>query len=276
MKLPILLSATASLLLGAFVLSRHHPPSTTTDAPFSAPARTKREHSNITLATEPLLAQLTRWRDGTADLDRETIHALADKLLQLDTDAAARFAESIPLGPHRDEALRRFAQGLATRAPERAEHWAVTLSDEAERTAALAYICTQIARTDAAGAIHKAEHHQLDQASSITVENLVHQWADQDLPAATAWTLARPHGQQREQMCSRLAIVQSATEPEQAARLVLEEIPEGPNQTEALISVISQWATRDPQSATIWVESFPSGSLKERAENELQQLGKLR
>ncbi|WP_035605228.1 hypothetical protein [Haloferula sp. BvORR071] len=197
-------------------------------------------------------------------------------LLPLDADAATRFVESFPAGVARDEALRRFAQLLAARDPVRAERWASSFSDEAERASALGNVCSQIALTDAGEGVRKFERHQLGETSGVLLENLVQQWAGQDYAAAAAWTLARPAGQQREQMCGRLAIVLAATEPENAARLVLEEIPAGMIQTEAVMSVLYQWGSRDREGASAWVALFPSGSLKERAENELLQLARQR
>lgn len=280
----ILLAAGLLPLLGVVLFLQQHFSFTTDPGELarsegnipSSPAKFRHDRDNDAAAAQDILARLIRWRDGSADLDRETSHALADQLLQLDAEAAARFAESFPPGPLRDEALRRLAQGLAARDPERAERWALALPDATERSSAMADICLQIARTDAAKAIRKAELHQLDTGTSLTMESLVQQWAGQDLPAATAWILARPASGEREQMCSRLAIAQSATEPIEAAALVLKEIPEGHNQTEAIIAVLYQWASRDPEAAAAWVAAFPSGSIKERAENELRQLGSSR
>ena len=54
-----------------------------------------------------------------------------------------------------------------------------------------------------------------------------------------------------------------------AARLVVEQIPAGPKQTEAVISVVHQWALQDLAGALAWVNRFPGGILKERAAHEL-------
>ena len=113
-----------------------------------------------------------------------------------------------------------------------------------------------------------AQRHGLEAASGGVVENLVQQWAGQDFVAA--WINEQPAGEQRDQMVARLAYVQSQTEPAAAADLVAGQIPTGPIQNEATISVLHQWATRDMASATVWVNRFPPGALRDRAEAELQ------
>ncbi|HEY1121620.1 MAG TPA: hypothetical protein VGE67_08475 [Haloferula sp.] len=234
----------------------------------------RRTANAVTVAN--LLDRLDACRDAGENFDRETFSVLLERLLQLDGGMAASFVDSLPAGHVRSEALRRLAHAFASRDPERAGLWASSLSDEAERGSALGEVCSRIALTDAGEAVRTFERHQLDRGSGVLLENLVQQWADQDFSAAAAWTLARPAGEQRDQMCGRLAIVLSATEPANAANLVLKEIPEGLVQTEAVVSVLYQWGARDMDGASAWVALFPTGSLKERAENELSQLKRLR
>ena len=51
--------------------------------------------------------------------------------------------------------------------------------------------------------------------------------------------------------------------------MVVEQIPPGSIQTEAVISVLHQWFLRDMAGAAAWVDQFPAGDLKVRAENEM-------
>jgi hypothetical protein len=208
--------------------------------------------------------------DGEFDCGRFSL--LLAKLVAVDPAAAADFAASIPAGPVREEALRRLSQLWSAKDPAAAEMWAAGLPDEAERQSTVTAICMQVAQSDAREAITIAERHGLDAGSGAVTENLVHQWAAQDFPAAAAWIKSRPAGERREQMVMRLAVVQSATEPAAAARLVVDEIPEGHVQTEAVISVIYQWARRDMAGAREWVGLFPESELRTRAETELSNI----
>lgn len=223
-------------------------------------------------STKSLPEQLAVYVEAGDSFDRPEFAASLARFLQLDPDGAANFAVSLAPGSLREEALRRVAQGLAFLDSGRAEEWGANLSDDGERASALADVCLQVAQTDGGEAVRKAERHQLSEAPGALMENLVQQWAGQDFSAAVGWTLGLPPGEQREQICERLAIVLSATEPAKAARLVLEEIPQGSTQTEAVIAVLYQWASRDMDGASAWVGLFPAGRVRDRAERELSNL----
>jgi len=70
-------------------------------------------------------------------------------------------------------------------------------------------------------------------------------------------------------MYARLAYLQSKSSPTEAAIMVVEQIPPGLIQTETVISVLHQWFLRDMAGAAAWVDQFPAGDLKVRAENEM-------
>jgi hypothetical protein len=66
-----------------------------------------------------------------------------------------------------------------------------------------------------------------------------------------------------------VALVWSKSDPAEAARLILDQIPAGDHQNEAVISVVYQWALQDKKEARAWVQLFPEGALRQRALNEI-------
>lgn len=200
---------------------------------------------------------------------RDQFQALLAKLTQRSPEAAAQFAQSLGAGEVRERALRRVAQLWTAQEPGGAENWARQLEDQAERASVLTDLCLQLAQTNAAQAVAKVKDYQLDAAPGTILVDLVQQWAEQDLRGAANWIEAQPQGEERERMLSRLAIVESATDPAEAVRLITDQIPAGPIQTEATISVLHQWAVRDLVAARAWVALFPAGAIRERAEDEL-------
>ncbi len=102
------------------------------------------------------------------------------------------------------------------------------------------------------------------------LDNLAQQWAIQDVQAASTWALTKPPGEQRDRLLQRIAFVESRTNPEQAARLTVEQMSPGPTQSEAAISVLYQWARSDSGAALAWAESFPAGDLRDRAIKEVR------
>ena len=204
--------------------------------------------------------------------NQEEIFSLLAEWMQHDPAGAARFARSLPAGIWRETTMRRLAQDWAAQDLASAENWASRLHDETERNSALTDVCFRVAQTNARQAIEIAVRHGLEAAPGAVLENLTQQWAAQDLSAAASWVTEQPAGQLRDQMLGRLAYVQSQTQPAAAANLVVNEIPGGPIQDEAVMTVLHQWATSDLPSATAWVNRFSPGALRDRAEAELRGL----
>lgn len=63
--------------------------------------------------------------------------------------------------------------------------------------------------------------------------------------------------------------VRAQTDPVAAASLAVKDVSAGPARDEALMSVIYQWALKDPQRAGLWVQSFPDEPLRKRASAEI-------
>lgn len=145
--------------------------------------------------------------------------------------------------------------------------WAVQQPDGLNREAVLEAACLEIANANPAEAVTLAEQYALTNHATLAL--LTQQWAQQDLRAARAWMMTRPAGRERNELAARVAYVWSATQPAAAAELVVQEIPQGPAQTEAAISVLHQWALRNFDDAAAWVELFPDGEIRDRAMNEL-------
>lgn len=192
------------------------------------------------------------------------------ELIKKDPHSAATLAESMQPGPLREEMLRRVAQHWTEQDPASAKQWAEQLSDEHERDSALADVCFQIAQGDPRQAIQLADQKDLGKLPGGILQNLVQQWAAKDLDSAVAWVNERPAGKEKDQMLSRVAMVLAETSPAKAAQMVVDQIPAGDTQTEAVISVVYQWANRDLPGARAWVERFPEGQLRDRALNELK------
>ena len=140
-----------------------------------------------------------------------------------------------------------------------------------ERDDALQAVCFGLAQKDPARAVTVAQTLQEPEA---VMENLVQQWSGNDLPSALAWVNNQPAGNQRDQMTQRVALIWAQSDPVDAANLVLNQIPPGPAQDEAIMTVLNQWANKDVKSAALWVQNFPDTSLGERALAEVEGIEK--
>jgi hypothetical protein len=263
------------------------PPVTEKILPVNAPiasSRAEPEATKITQKAAPLASpaiptsderalqvvrEIDRALNSTNDADRDLIFTnLLPALVALNPSLAARLIENAEPGPLREELLRRVSHEWAAVDPAVAIEWAANLQDTGERKSALTDASYQIAQSDPAGAIGLAQFFDLG-GSDATLENLAQLWAAKDLPAALDWVRGLPAGDQRDQALARVAFIQSQTDPADAARLVVEEIPPGDAQNEAVISVLHQWALQDWDGAAVWVASFLEGSLRESSMSEL-------
>jgi hypothetical protein len=152
---------------------------------------------------------------------------------------------------------------------------AAQIENADERYNVLLDACARWADYDPAEAISWIRQLGLNQTSSAPIEQIIQKWAAADFPAALNWANREPAGEQRELVMERLAFVHAQNQPSAAARLVVEQIPPGPIQIEATISVLHQWALSDFSGASAWVDRFPS-ELQGRARAELDGIARFR
>jgi hypothetical protein len=136
----------------------------------------------------------------------------------------------------------------------------------------LARRCLALAERDPLAAMEMALANQLQKVDSGLLTSLVSQWATHDFDGAHAWIKTQEIGDWRNDMLARLAYLRAQTDPLAAARLAVAEISPGPARDEAMISVLHQWALRDPETAKAWADSFRDDTLKARALAEIQGL----
>ena len=172
------------------------------------------------------------------------------------------------VGEPTDSPTRRTAVDEALALLERNLDQAALISDENERDSLLVAACLRWAEFDPADALDLVRQLGLDQVAHAGSEAIIQKWAATNFRAALAWTSRKPAGEQRDHLMARLAFVRAQSRPAEAARLVEVQIPPGPAQAEANISVLHQWALRDFGGALTRVDRLPA-DLQERARAEL-------
>ena len=224
--------------------------------------------------TVSLLVQIETALKTQTDADWDQVANITfPALVALDRAAALRLMENFPPGDKREQLLRRLVQAWAASDFAGAVTWIATLDNFAEQKAAFYDACFAAGEKNPAEAIHAWESFDFKDDDQV-MANLVQSWAGKDLAAAQVWVGARPPSLQRDQAMARIAFVLAQTKPALAANLVIRELPPGPAQTEAIISIIQQWAKADLPGASTWVQQFPLGPLAERAKNELAGIAK--
>ena len=253
--------------------------------PPSAASSTSVEHSSLSSAPATQAAAQAPDVLSLEDLTRLTIRALSSDdedvpehaiahllpaLAQRDVVAAARVADLFVDSPFRPQILSVIARAWTDHNRMHALDWAQNLPDTNERENVLIEIFSRISQSDPAEAVRLRQQLTQEPGEDGELTNLAQRWAETDLSAVLGWTDSLPPGAQRDQLTARAAFIQSQNHPAEAAQLVLDRIPRGDAQTEALISVVHQWARRDPVAAAAWVERIPEGLLRDRAIQELE------
>lgn len=182
---------------------------------------------------------------------------------------AERSAEiaATPPTTERESAIRELARDWAARDPAAAEKWAAAFDDPEDRERAMSHVCLEVAGGSPRDAIEIVRRNELN---SGMIESIVGQWGIADFEAAADWARELPTGDLRDNALARLALVRAEKSPVEAASMVSTALAAGPAQEEAAIAVLHQWLRKDPDAARQWVDAFPDGELKERAQNEIE------
>jgi hypothetical protein len=156
----------------------------------------------------------------------------------------------------------------AAKDPEAALAAILKLPEGDQRNEALAAVCSGIAQTDPADAVKVAQELHLDKQPGAIMEDLVQQWASSDIASSLAWAEDQPAGASRDEFNTRIAFIMSQTDPSDAATLVMNQIPPGPAQDEAIMTVLNQWANQDFTRALGWAKGI-TGPIQGRVISEL-------
>lgn len=154
--------------------------------------------------------------------------------------------------------------------PHAALEWLLQTSGRGQSSALSTDAHLQSAVIDTANRLIRTTRSELGQDNPVTLGNFVQLWSAVDLQSAYRWVYQIPAGEVRNALMVRVAFVGAQIVPDEAASLVVEELPPGAIQDEATMMVLHQWALRDPDSAAAWVNLFPDDQFRDRALNELQ------
>jgi hypothetical protein len=209
---------------------------------------------------------------AAAPLERRDL-LLIKLLAQLaghDAPGAARVAERIERGYLREAALRTVAQHWARRDPDSAVTWAVSLSDQVERDAAIANVALELADPEPERALQLLTRRFAPPSPDAALEGVIQQWATRDFASAYAWTEAQPAGPARDALLMRLTFVRVDQDPADAARIANGAFHDDAHRLDAVSTVALLWGDRDPRAAREWAMTLdPRARQHVRAELEL-------
>jgi hypothetical protein len=183
--------------------------------------------------------------------------------------------DSLDPGKLRDRMLRQTVHVWAGECLDDAKRWVQARPDPEERLRLLEVIEGQTNSAEKPFLMQLEEAVSVflsDEAKLVQIGMLSEKWAAEDFDTARDWIMDQPQGKVRDALVHRIALLQAEIDPIEAARLVAEEVPPGPAQDEAVLTVVNRWALGDPAAAAEWVANFPDGPVRSRAHRELAGL----
>lgn len=186
---------------------------------------------------------------AACDKSKKSAHELADEPNKPRVTKSHRSPPEVPLKP-RDQLLAAFKQAEAMSAPE-------------ERNLALAAAIWDALELDPELA---RQGLQKLTAGSEEKNRLIQHFAmrltEQNVDEAVQWATALETEEEKSQAFGKIALVLSATEPEQAAHLLSDSGVAGREFDVAVVQVVQRWAAQAPAAAAAWVIRFDEGEAR--------------
>lgn len=202
--------------------------------------------------------------------NRDLPHLLLRRWTEESPTAAAAWLMKQPPGPHRRDGAAAIATRWAHLDSATATDWARQLPPDEMESGVLA-IGYELARTAPKDALWLAAALPSNESRNGLIDHAISQWAAHEPEAPAEWASQIPPSPLRDQVFARLATSMSETDPIAAADLALEHLAPGPQQNDAIVSIVQRWTQRAPSEAAEWVRQFPEGELQATAiENVLQ------
>jgi hypothetical protein len=211
---------------------------------------------------------------GPTDAGRELQLRLLQRWAEIDiraaTEALAGFSAT-----DRSEACERVAAVCARQNVEEAIAWAQRLPEDAARQSALLAIAHEVASQNPAQALMLASQTIVPAEKQSIVTQAASTWAVTSPEAAAAWAGQIRDSSLREQTLAAIATSWANNDPLAAAQFILDSLPEGPIQDNAVMGIMQRLASRDADAASAWVAQFPE-RLRDNAVAEMNRISELR
>lgn len=183
------------------------------------------------------------------------IHIVAGAVMRTDSPAeAAGWAENLPDGPLRSQAMGRVAGHFASTDPEAAAAWAANFSGQPESSAVIGGVGSRWASKDPQAAITWLNELPAGQGQSAGMRGALREWAGRDPTAAGEYLQAMPASPVRDAAISGYSR-RVAWENPRAAMNWAEAISSPDERLETMIGVGRAWRHKDANGAAEWVRA---------------------
>ncbi|WP_367872077.1 hypothetical protein [Luteolibacter sp. Populi] len=191
------------------------------------------------------------------------LETLLPEFIRRDPHAAMDLVLGLKSWERREATLLAASGKFGAGDPAVAIGWLNKVEDETEKRICRAAACRRMIATVPETAMMLAE------SDPGLVTELAGAWVSRSPDEALRWIAAHKDPEQGDRLWAAGLLALAEKSPERAANLAVDHIDSEHLQAEAVISVLHQWVLQDRKAAAEWVELFPEGPLRARAEGEL-------
>jgi hypothetical protein len=209
-----------------------------------------------------LLAQQASILSGSRS-DRELVQDLANSWAQSDVQSALAWANQLPDGIVKNDALSIIRFQLAKQNPQAASVEINQLPAGDTRNSLISNLAAQWGLANPQDAINWANTLP-ENEKKLAMSNLIGAWAQNDPLAAGTFAAQMPSGEAQNQATMSVVESWTAKDPKAAADWVL-QFSDTELQEQGIREIIRSWAATDAASAEKWAEALPEGTTRDSA-----------
>lgn len=184
---------------------------------------------------------------------------------------AASWITHQPPGPLQQELALAIATIWANEKAAEATDW-VRNWPESQKEAGITAVAYEIARTSPTNALWLASELSAGDARDELIRHAVGEWASADANLPIAWAAKMENSPLRTEVLATATLALSESDPEAAARLAIQALPEGRKKDITVVGIVQRWTQKEPEKAADWVKSFPPGQLRDSAAENVVNL----
>jgi DNA-binding transcriptional regulator YbjK len=268
------MQASADSVATPAALARREPSHVASPREYAAEGGAGDAAESLDISPASLVESLVSAQASMTPDERELVIAdLLARLVEIDGQAAARFAELVTEPHLREVCLRVVAQRWTHVDAGATTSWAAALGDTRERNQAMLNVVLEVAQSDPRRAVLMLERQFMADVPAGVLEGVLQQWAERSYEDALAWSETLPPGARRDLVLQRLVFVRANQNPVDAARLAEEAFADSDKRVDALASIALSWGSRDLTSAQEWARTL-EGHARERVDAELALLSR--
>jgi hypothetical protein len=187
-----------------------------------------------------------------------------------DLRAAADWTIKMPAGSDRQEAIAALSGASAEHNFNEAVTWAMHLTDDVEQQSALGNVVNAAIYLKPQDALTLASTFPPGSMRDDMITRSAESWAFTAPEEAASYAKQIPDEALREQAISAIAATWGGTDPVAAGNLVMDSMPAGSSQDQAVVAIVQHLAATDPSGAKAWIGQFPEGALRQAANTMLE------